>query len=325
MRRVLFHWFGRPVHSYPAMLYLGTVLGFYAQLYAAVSIGLHPASTLAATLLLLITCSARRSVAARRRQLARLPGAPQRRILQFSNGGASMYGGLLLAVPLSLPLLAALGIPFGSFLGHGVFHPSRRHDHHAGRVFPERMLCRPADFRLVGDQPAELRRSMAAPRSRSDPGNRLGLGRADRGCAALGPPVLSGRFIPLHNRRLWRGAHGTGVRARRAGSHQGHERAQGDLGRLCGDLALRVRYRLAAVGHWPNKWPEFREGEQDGRMGFHSDAAPGASDHIFSLSLPRLRANRGPRGTRTRWYRNPTTNPPITAATFWAIPTIPDW
>ena len=43
MRRVLFHWFGRPVHSYPAMLYLGTVLGFYAQLYAAVSIGLHAA------------------------------------------------------------------------------------------------------------------------------------------------------------------------------------------------------------------------------------------------------------------------------------------
>ena len=114
MRRVLFHWFGRPVQSYPAMLYLGTVLGFYAQLYAAASIGLHAFSTLAAMLLLLITAL----LGARLLHVfANWPVYREhpRGIFQFSKGGASMYGGLLLAVPLSLPLLAALGIPFGSF------------------------------------------------------------------------------------------------------------------------------------------------------------------------------------------------------------------
>jgi phosphatidylglycerol:prolipoprotein diacylglycerol transferase len=114
MRRVLFHWFGRPVHSYPAMLYLGTVLGFYAQLYAAVSIGLHAASSLAAALLLLIFAL----LGARLLHVGahwRLYRGHPRRIFQFSNGGASMYGGLLLAVPLSLPVLAALGIPLGTF------------------------------------------------------------------------------------------------------------------------------------------------------------------------------------------------------------------
>ncbi len=204
MRRVLFHCFGSPVHSYPAMLYLGTVLGFYAQLYAAVSIGLHPASTLAATLLLLTLAllGARLlHVVANWPVYCEHPS----RVFQFSNGGASMYGGLLLAVPLSPPLLAALGIHFAAFWDTVFFTLLVGMIITRVRVLPERMLCRPADFRLVGDQPAELRRSMAAPRSRSDPGNRLGLGRADRGCAALGPPVLSGGFIPLYNRRLWRG------------------------------------------------------------------------------------------------------------------------
>ena len=114
MRRVLFHWFGRPVHSYPAMLYLGTVLGFYAQLYAAVSTGLDAESTLAATLLLFILAlfGARLlHVVANWPFYRKDPG----RVLQFSSGGASMYGGLLLAVPLSLPLLAALGVPLASF------------------------------------------------------------------------------------------------------------------------------------------------------------------------------------------------------------------
>ncbi len=114
MRRVLFRWFGRPVHSYPAMLYLGTVLGIYVQLYAALSMRFDAASTLTAALLLLtIALLGARvlHVTANWRVYRERP----RQIFRFSNGGASMYGGLLLAFPLSLPLLAALGLPFGAF------------------------------------------------------------------------------------------------------------------------------------------------------------------------------------------------------------------
>lgn len=114
MRRVLFSFLGRPVYSYPAMLYVGTVLGIYAQLFAAASAGLETASILAVTLLLFVLAL----MGARLLHvLANWPlyRNDLRRILRFSSGGASMYGGLLLAVPLSIPLLAAVGIPFATF------------------------------------------------------------------------------------------------------------------------------------------------------------------------------------------------------------------
>lgn len=114
MRRILFRCFGRPVYSYPAMLYVGIVLGIYAQLYAALSIGLDVASMLTATLLLLIAAL----FGARLLHVAphwRLYRQQPRLIFQFGNGGASMYGGLLLAVPLSFPLLAAFETPFWTY------------------------------------------------------------------------------------------------------------------------------------------------------------------------------------------------------------------
>ncbi len=103
-----------PIYSYPAMLYLGVVLGIYAELAAATAIRLDRERTLAATLILLSSAllGARLLFV-----VAHLPfyrSQPQR-ILRFSDGGASMYGGLLLAVPLSLGLLPVLGIPFGAF------------------------------------------------------------------------------------------------------------------------------------------------------------------------------------------------------------------
>ncbi len=114
MRRILFHCLGRPIHSYPAMLYLGTVIGMYAQLAAAASVGLETAAALTATLILFFFAL---TGARLLHVLANWPfyrGNP-RRVLRFSSGGASMYGGLLLAVPLSIPLLAVLGIPFAAF------------------------------------------------------------------------------------------------------------------------------------------------------------------------------------------------------------------
>lgn len=114
MRRILFRFFGTPIYSYPAMLYVGIVLGIYAELHAAKSIGLSLESTLFATLILLSLAL----LGARLLHvlpLWHLYRHNLRRILHFSNGGASMYGGLIVAVPASFPLLAAFGLPFGSF------------------------------------------------------------------------------------------------------------------------------------------------------------------------------------------------------------------
>src|SRR5713101_7222602 len=104
MRRVLFTLRGRPVHSYPVMLYFAIVLGIYSQLIAARSIGVDTGAALAATLILVAIAllGARLLfVVPHWREFSREPG----RILRFADGGASMYGGVLLAVPTSVPVL----------------------------------------------------------------------------------------------------------------------------------------------------------------------------------------------------------------------------
>jgi prolipoprotein diacylglyceryltransferase len=53
MRRVLFRWRGVIIYSYPAMLYLGMVVGLLAQHYAAARNGLDATRTVIATLILL--------------------------------------------------------------------------------------------------------------------------------------------------------------------------------------------------------------------------------------------------------------------------------
>lgn len=114
MRPVLFDWRGVRVHSYPAMMYVGTVLGIFAARYAAERIGLDPVRVAVATLVLfpvglvgarLLFVAYHWSFFRRRRS----------RILRRAEGGASVYGGLLLVVPVSVPLLAALGVGFGAF------------------------------------------------------------------------------------------------------------------------------------------------------------------------------------------------------------------
>ncbi len=114
MRRVLFHFHGRSIYSYPAMLYLGIVLGIYAELYAASTIALNLQAILTATLILIATAllGARLlHVLPHWRHYRQYPG----RILKCADGGASMYGGLLLAFPASVPVLALLGLPFATF------------------------------------------------------------------------------------------------------------------------------------------------------------------------------------------------------------------
>ncbi|MBA3356628.1 MAG: prolipoprotein diacylglyceryl transferase [Pyrinomonadaceae bacterium] len=114
MRRVLLHWGNVSIHSYPVMLYLGIVFGIYAQLFATLSIRLDIARTLGATLLLLLAALLGSRLLFVITNWARYRVYP-RRIWRFSDGGASMYGGLLLALPVSLPLLVLLEIPFGAF------------------------------------------------------------------------------------------------------------------------------------------------------------------------------------------------------------------
>lgn len=113
MRPVLFTFRGRPVWSYPALLYVGLVFGLVVGNVAANLRGLDGVRVYLATLLLLVPALAGA-------RLAYVVGhwglfrEDLRSIWRHSVGGQAMYGGLL-AVPISLPLLDALAVPFWAF------------------------------------------------------------------------------------------------------------------------------------------------------------------------------------------------------------------
>ncbi len=114
MRRMLFQWRGLTVWSYPAMLYIGLVAGVVAGNAAAHAAGIDAFRAFAATLVLIVPAliGARLFYVASHWQFYR---QNLRRIRDRSDGGYAMYGGLPLALLLSLPLLAALRLPFGAF------------------------------------------------------------------------------------------------------------------------------------------------------------------------------------------------------------------
>jgi phosphatidylglycerol:prolipoprotein diacylglycerol transferase len=103
-----------PIYSYPAMLYLGIVFGIEAQLSAARFVGLNLPRTLSATLILLTTALLGARLLFVMTNWHEYREQPHR-IWRFSDGGASMYGGLLLAFPVSFPVLVALDVPLGAF------------------------------------------------------------------------------------------------------------------------------------------------------------------------------------------------------------------
>lgn len=114
MRPILFQWRGYRVFSYPAMLYVGTVLGIVAGNRAAHASGLDAFRVWIATLILFAAALA----GARLLFVAinwRQHGVGPRRIFDRNQGGAAQYGGLLVALPLSWPLLAALRVPYAAF------------------------------------------------------------------------------------------------------------------------------------------------------------------------------------------------------------------
>ena len=114
MRPMLFQWRGLTVWSYPAMLYIGLVAGVVAGNAAAHAAGMDAFRAFVATLVLIVPAliGARLLHVAAHWQLYR---QSLQRIWNRRDGGYAMYGGLPAALLLSVPLLAALQLPFGAF------------------------------------------------------------------------------------------------------------------------------------------------------------------------------------------------------------------
>ena len=114
MRPILFRWRGLTVHSYPALLYLGIVAGVAAGNVAAHTAGLDARRAYAATLILIVPAlaGARLLFVATHWETYRrdLP-----RIWNRKEGGAAQYGGFVLALLFSVPLLHVLQLPFGTY------------------------------------------------------------------------------------------------------------------------------------------------------------------------------------------------------------------
>jgi prolipoprotein diacylglyceryltransferase len=97
MRRVLFRCGPLAVYSFRALLYVGIVLGVFAQEYAAVRLQFDPSRVFLGTLLTLVPAL----FGARLLYLVLRSGAFRTghlRMVGSTGGGAAMYGGLLLAV-----------------------------------------------------------------------------------------------------------------------------------------------------------------------------------------------------------------------------------
>jgi prolipoprotein diacylglyceryl transferase len=114
MHRILLSWRGFNVYSYPAMLYVGLLVGLFAGARAAQAMGMNPDRFAIAVVILMIPALAgsRLYFVMTRWEFYRREPA---RIWRRSEGGMAMYGGFILAVPLSVPLLRWLGLPFAAF------------------------------------------------------------------------------------------------------------------------------------------------------------------------------------------------------------------
>ncbi len=114
MRRVLLQWNGLRIHSYPAMLATGIVAGMFVQQSVAARMHLVVGQVSLATLLLLIPALLGSRLLF---VLSHWSAYRSNRAAMYARneGGGALYGGLLLAVPVSVPLLAALAVPFWRF------------------------------------------------------------------------------------------------------------------------------------------------------------------------------------------------------------------
>ena len=114
MHPVMFQWRGLTIHSYPAMQYLGLVAGVFAGNAAAHATGLDALKVFVATFLLMFPCLGGARVLFVATHWKEYRAEPAR-IWRTTEGGAAQYGGILVGVPLSIPLLKAFELPFGAF------------------------------------------------------------------------------------------------------------------------------------------------------------------------------------------------------------------
>ena len=118
MRPELVAWRAIHIPSYIAMLYLGLVAGAYASYAAGRAAGLSGETFAAAIVALLVpsVLGARLAfVASRWRDVRREP----RRIITWGKEGGAIAYGALLSIPVSVPLLLALGLPVAGFWDAG--------------------------------------------------------------------------------------------------------------------------------------------------------------------------------------------------------------
>ena len=114
MRKILLSWNGLNIYSYPAMLYLGVMAGVFAGAHVAQLSGMNPNSFAVAIVFLMVPAliGARLLFVASHWDMFRRDVS---RIWRRSEGGMAMYGGLIVTVPLSIPLLRAMHLPFAEF------------------------------------------------------------------------------------------------------------------------------------------------------------------------------------------------------------------
>jgi phosphatidylglycerol:prolipoprotein diacylglycerol transferase len=118
MRPTLVTWGPLRIPSYVAMLYLGLLAGTYSAYAAGQADGMSGERFMGAVLALLVPAvlGARLAYVATRWPAYR--AQPRRILFPGSEGGAVAYGALV-TVPVSLPLLLALGLPVASFWDAG--------------------------------------------------------------------------------------------------------------------------------------------------------------------------------------------------------------
>jgi phosphatidylglycerol---prolipoprotein diacylglyceryl transferase len=120
MRPLLFQWRGMKVWSYPAMLYVGLLLGVLAGNLIAAANGMDRVRVYIATLLLIVPAlaGARLLYVAANWKLYRNNLC---RIWDRNDSGYIMYGGLPLALLASLPLLHVLQLSIARFWDVAIF------------------------------------------------------------------------------------------------------------------------------------------------------------------------------------------------------------
>jgi len=120
MRPLLFQWHGFKVWSYPAMLYVGLVLGVFAGNILAHEAGLNAFRVYVATLILVVPSlgGARLLYVAAEWRRYRPNLA---RIWDRNDGGYIMYGGLPCALLASVPLLRILDLSLPAFWDVAIF------------------------------------------------------------------------------------------------------------------------------------------------------------------------------------------------------------